>query len=142
MPIWRSTGSGRISDPNCPKAPLRTLRFTMGVQTTHLDTRLTLMSAERDPAEGYNAAIAAELRAERGAVMMTNKEIAAASGVSLPSVSRYMTAKRHIDVTALYDIAIAMGTTPSEIATRAQIRLANEGGFVAEGVTLTPPASE
>lgn len=97
------------------------------------------MPVERDPGEGYNAAVAAELRAERAAVRMTNKEIAEASGVSLPSVSRYLTAQRRIDVAALYDITVALKTTPVEILTRAQIRLANESGFVAEGVTLTPP---
>lgn len=97
------------------------------------------MPVERDPGDGFNAAVAAELRAERAAVRMTNKDIAEASGVSLPSVSRYMTAQRRIDVAVLYDIAIAMGTTPVEIFTRAQIRLANDSGFVAQGVTLTPP---
>lgn len=78
------------------------------------------------PGEGLNAAVAAELRAERAARRITLQQLADESLVPLMSVRRYLNADRNIDVAVLYALAKALGTTPLEVVEAAQIRMARE----------------
>lgn len=78
------------------------------------------------PNVGLNAAVAAELRAERAAQRVTLQELADESSVPLMSVRRYLNADRHIDIATLNALAIALGTTAVEVVESAQVRMARE----------------
>lgn len=83
---------------------------------------------EKDPSKGLNAAVAAELRAEKAASNLTLSDIARLSGVTKGSVQRYLAAERHIDMRTLNALALALGTTPGELIERAQERRARDAG--------------
>lgn len=73
---------------------------------------------------GLNAALAAVLRAERGASKaMTNKWLADKTGLTVASVQRYLAGDRHMDVNHLAAFADALGMTPAELADKARERL-------------------
>ena len=82
-----------------------------------------VMSSHRDPGVGLNAAVAAELRAERVALGMTLDALASASGISKVSVQRYLRPTRYIDMETLDLLAGAMGVHPETIMDRAVERL-------------------
>lgn len=71
---------------------------------------------------GINGAIAAELRAERAARRMSNRDLADRSGVSKVSVQRYLAPTRTIPVDVLDVLATALGSSIGEIVTRAEER--------------------
>lgn len=84
-----------------------------------------------EPAEtGLNAAVAAELRAERAAQNLTVQELAARSEVPYASLRRYLAAERNIDVATLYALAGALDTTPAELVAAASERMSRGGGAV------------
>lgn len=84
------------------------------------------------PSEGLNAAVAAQLRAERAANEMTIEQVAKRAGVSEISVRRYLKAQRHIDLGVLEALTAAMGTTTSAVIEAAQERLVRLAKFDAE----------
>lgn len=71
---------------------------------------------------GLNAAVAAELRAEKAARALTNGDISAKSDFPEVSVQRYLAAKRAIDVHVLDILARALGTDAPTILERASRR--------------------
>lgn len=76
------------------------------------------------PDQGLNAAVAAQLRAERAAQKMTMGDLAEASDIPFGSLRRYLSEERHIDVAVLEQVAQALGTTAEEIVRSAAARLA------------------
>lgn len=70
-----------------------------------------------------NQAVAAEIRAERGAQRMTVKQLALASGMVESTLNRALAGERDINVTQLTKIAAALGTTPDALMTRAVTRM-------------------
>ncbi len=75
------------------------------------------------PEGGLNAAVAAELRAERAAQNLTVQQLAERSEVPYPSLRRYLAAERHIDVSVLHALANALGTTSGELISAAEERM-------------------
>ncbi len=76
----------------------------------------------------FNAAVAAELRAERAAKQMTVDALAAASGVPKGTLLRYLNAQRDIPVPALADLASALSIDPAVVLDRASLRVQSENG--------------
>ena len=66
-----------------------------------------------------NAAVAAEIRAEKAAKNMTAADIAKAARIPVGTLSRVLTGERDINVTQLGKIARAFGTTVEHIMSRA-----------------------
>lgn len=79
---------------------------------------------DRDPATGLNAALAAELRAERAAKHMTIADLAERSGVSRSTLIRMLNAARPISVVPLQDLSEVLGVKTSCLLARAERRLA------------------
>ncbi|MGN0065781.1 MAG: helix-turn-helix domain-containing protein [Nocardioides sp.] len=75
------------------------------------------------PDEGLNAAVAAELRAERAAKDLTTKELSALAGIPYASLRRYLGAERHIDVATVAALCGALGLEAGELVARASDRL-------------------
>lgn len=94
---------------------------------------------ERDPRKGLNGAVAAELRAERAAHSLTNKEIAAAAGLKVVSVQRYLAGTRTVDVEHLEKFAAVFGVRPCDIVERASDRLGRTGAEVTHIATRRTP---
>jgi transcriptional regulator with XRE-family HTH domain len=82
------------------------------------------------PDAGLNAAVAAELRAERAAQNLTVQELAVRSDVPYASLRRYLSAERNIDIATLHALSGALGTTAAEIVAAATERLSRGGGAV------------
>lgn len=87
---------------------------------------------DTNPGNGLNDALAAELRAERGAKQISMDALADRSGLARSSVLRYLNAQRVIPIDALDALAVALGVTPRELVHRAEARrdraAANVGG--------------
>ncbi len=79
---------------------------------------------ENDAARGLNGALAAVLRGELAASDLRQQDLADRSGIPLISVSRYLNARRHIDVKALAALAEALGLSARELVEAAENRLA------------------
>ena len=75
------------------------------------------------PGEKQAAAVAAQIRAERGARNMTIHELAERSGITEQSLQRYLAEKRPITVTVLYQICTGLGIDLDELIRRAESRL-------------------
>jgi len=65
-------------------------------------------------------AIAAALREAKGAARMSNRVIAAASGITLVSVQRYLAGTREPGVSDLIRLASALGVQATDVIRRAQ----------------------
>ena len=74
----------------------------------------------------YTAAVAAELRAERGRQDVTFEHLVAATGLSRASVIRYLRAQRDIPIGALALLCQALGVQVSVITSRAEAQLAKD----------------
>ncbi len=85
-----------------------------------------MATLNRDPAEGLNAAVAAELRAERAAQGVSIADLGDRSGISKSTLLRLLNEKRLIGMEALNDIATALGVRATTIVGRAERRLAGE----------------
>lgn len=81
---------------------------------------------EKDPSVGINAAVAAELRAERGAQKITVEALAQRSGVPKRTLLRLLNAERGIAVEPLTAIAGALNVPVSLVVSRAEERLERE----------------
>jgi len=68
------------------------------------------------------AAVAAQLRAEISAAQMTVADVVRLSGISRPSMDRYLKGDRDIPMTVLYRIASILRVQPSTILQRAEQR--------------------
>lgn len=77
---------------------------------------------DNDPAVGLNAAVAAQLRAERGASNTSFDDLAETTGLAKSTLLRYFNSKRAIPVDALDVIAQALGITGYELMRRAEQR--------------------
>lgn len=77
-------------------------------------------------AAAYNAAVAAELRAERAARQMTVEELAQSAGMVKGTLLRYLNAQRPIPIPALYSICIALKVDAGKILDRGLVRLERE----------------
>lgn len=64
-------------------------------------------------------AVAAQLRAERAANGMTQKELAEKAGLGISSVQRYLNGQRAITLDDLAALSHALGFEPEEIISRA-----------------------
>lgn len=73
-----------------------------------------------------NSAVAAELRAERGALSVTVDRLAETSGVPKRTLIRYLKAERSIDIASLWSIATSLGVDPGEIMRRAELRMSRD----------------
>lgn len=80
------------------------------------------------PEAGLNAAVAAELRAERAAQNLTVQQLAARADVPYASLRRYLAAERYIDVAVLHALAGALGTSSASLVAAAEDRLRRAGG--------------
>jgi len=78
-----------------------------------------------DSGSSFNAAVAAEFRAERGAKQLTVEQLAEQSGLVPGTLLRYLNGKRAIPIPALYYIAKALDVPPREIVVRAEKREAS-----------------
>ena len=92
---------------------------------------------EKDPSVGINAAVAAELRAERGAQKITVEALAQRSGVPKRTLLRLLNAERGIAMEPLTAIAGALNVPVSLVVSRAEERLERE---VAADVDQEHPA--
>jgi len=84
------------------------------------------MTSIAKPDEGLNAAVAAELRAERAAKDLTAKQLSALAGVPYASLRRYLGAERHIDVATLAELCRALDLDVVALVARAAERLGRE----------------
>lgn len=84
---------------------------------------MVMPNSAKDPASGMNAAVAAELRAEKAALGLTNQDLADRSGIPVVSVQRYLAPSRNIDIEILGALCDALGVSLTEIARAAEARL-------------------
>lgn len=75
----------------------------------------------------FGKAVAEQLRAERSAARLTQKQLAERAGMSDQSVMRYLNGTRDIPIAALADIANALGVSVEVIVERATQRLRQRG---------------
>ena len=80
--------------------------------------------SDKDPTKGLNAAVAAELRAERVAQEVTLDDLIDRVSLSRNTVWRLLNCERFITIEALVEIADALGVSVLTIVSRAQERLA------------------
>jgi transcriptional regulator with XRE-family HTH domain len=86
------------------------------------------MTPIEGPEAGLNAAVAAELRAERAAQNLTVQQLAEKSEVPYATLRRYLAAERHIDVATIAALAEALDTTAVELVMAATERLQRGSG--------------
>lgn len=91
----------------------------------------------KNPTKGMNAAVAAELRAERAAQEVTLDDLTERVSLSRNTTWRLLNAERLISIEALVEIADALGVSVLDIVERAEKRLARETP-PAEGGDATP----
>ncbi|WP_373459519.1 helix-turn-helix domain-containing protein [Microbacterium sp. SORGH_AS_0862] len=72
----------------------------------------------------FNAAVAAELRGERGAQQITVEALAEKAGMVKGTLLRYLNGKRDIPVPALAEICQALGVDPGDVLDKASARVA------------------
>lgn len=65
--------------------------------------------------DAFNAAVAAELRAQRGRVKVTVDALVNATGLSKSAMLNYLNGRRDIPTPALVEICRALGVTPQAI---------------------------
>jgi transcriptional regulator with XRE-family HTH domain len=75
------------------------------------------------PEAGLNAAVAAELRAERAAQNLTVQQLSELADVPYASLRRYLAAERYIDVAVLHALATALKTSSTALIASAEERL-------------------
>ena len=85
-----------------------------------------MANIDKDPTKGLNAAVAAELRAERVAQEVTFDDLVKRVSLSRATTWRLLNAERLITIEALVEVAGALGVSVLEIAERAEKRLARD----------------
>ena len=76
--------------------------------------------------DAFNAAVAAELRAQRGRIQKTVDTLVRETGLSKSAVLNYLNDKRDIPVPALYALCRALGINPGEIIDLAERAIESE----------------
>lgn len=76
--------------------------------------------------QAYQEAIAEQLRAERAARGLTIEELVARTTLHRSSVIRYLSGERDIKMSALFEMAEALGLTVPVLLLRAEERLGNQ----------------
>ena len=94
---------------------------------------------DKDPTKGLNAAVAAELRAERVAQEVTFDDLVERVSLSRATTWRLLNAERLITIEALVEFAGALGVSVLEIVERAEKRLAREAPPLDTPHRGTPP---
>ncbi len=97
-----------------------------------------MANIDKDPTKGLNAAVAAELRAERVAQEVTFDDLVKRVSLSRATTWRLLNAERLITIEALVEVAGALGVSVLEIVERAEKRLARDAPPPAEGGAATP----
>lgn len=97
-----------------------------------------MANIDKDPTKGLNAAVAAELRAERVAQEVTFDDLVKRVSLSRATTWRLLNAERLITIEALVEVAGALGVSVLEIVERAEKRLAKDAPPPAEGGAATP----
>ena len=87
---------------------------------------VTETAAQTDPADRYTAALAAELRAQRGVTGKTFPVISEATGITVQTLQRIFKGQRDLRASHLILIADALGVSVSDIVTAAQQRVDSE----------------
>ena len=85
-----------------------------------------MVNIDKDPTKGLNAAVAAELRAERVAQEVTFDALTERVSLSKSTLLLLFNARRLISIEALVEIADALGVSVLEIVERAERRLAKD----------------
>jgi transcriptional regulator with XRE-family HTH domain len=70
-----------------------------------------------------NLALAAELRAERGAKQMTVKQLSEAAGIPTATLNRVLAGERDINITQIGHLARALSIDPAVLTRRAVLRM-------------------
>ena len=78
------------------------------------------MSADTPHAEGLNGAVVRQVKAERAASGMTVDQLAAASGIPVRTLVRYLTFKRAVSLETVDKLAAGLGLSPAVLLTRAR----------------------
>jgi len=97
-----------------------------------------MVNIAKDPAKGLNAAVAAELRAERAAQEVTFDDLVKRVSLSKSTLLLLFNARRLISIEALVEVADALGVSVLDIVERAEKRLAREVPPPAERGAATP----
>jgi transcriptional regulator with XRE-family HTH domain len=77
------------------------------------------MSAELPHAEGFNGAVVRQVKAERAASDLTVEQLAAASGIPMRSLVRYLTFERAVTLDMVEKLAFGLGLSVGTLLTRA-----------------------
>lgn len=85
-----------------------------------------MVNIDKDPTKGLNAAVAAELRAERVAQEVTFDDLVKRVSLSRNTTWRLLNAERLITIEALVEVADALGVSVLDIVERAEKRLARD----------------
>ena len=85
-----------------------------------------MANIDKDPTKGLNAAVAAELRAERIAQEVAFDDLVERVSLSRATTWRLLNAERLITIEALVEVAGALGVSVLEIVERAEKRLARD----------------
>ena len=85
-----------------------------------------MANIDKDPTKGLNAAVAAELRAERKAQEVTFDDLVERVSLSRATTWRLLNAERLITIEALVEVADALGVSVLDIVERAEKRLARD----------------
>ena len=88
-----------------------------------------MSTIDRNPSEGLNAAVAAELRRERAAQQVTIDILVERTGLSRSTILNTLNAKRLLGVEAVAAIAQALGVSVTVIFSRAETRLTMGAAF-------------
>ena len=92
-----------------------------------------LSAAQRN--DGYTAAVAEALRAERAAAGLSIRELADRAGMVAVTLQRVLKAERDINVAQLAALAPVLGMTPSTLLAEAERRMtANDSTAAGKGV--------
>ncbi|QWW20157.1 helix-turn-helix domain-containing protein [Schaalia sp. 19OD2882] len=99
-----------------------------------------MVSRDGTHGSGLNAALAAEVRAERAAQQLTIADLAASSGIPARTLIRLLKAERAITVNSLADIASGLGLSSGLLLQRAEQRAARDGASAPVSLPSAPPA--
>lgn len=88
-----------------------------------------MAEVERNPRVGLNAAVAAVLRGELAARRdLKQDDLVRATGISKPSVQRYLAGDRHLNLTVVQLLAEALDLTVAEVFDSAAERMRRDEG--------------
>ena len=98
-----------------------------------------MSTIDRNPSEGLNAAVAAELRRERAAQQVTIDTLVERTGLSRSTILNTLNAKRLLGVEAVASIAQALEVSVTTIFARAEGRISAATPDTTFAVEATTP---